>query len=75
MLAYEPQIETWSENLGNTAQSPCTKSSTILFRFSKINNYSNKLTIKIDNSFRLLFENMKGLLLDIEYCPTLWKYK
>ena len=68
-------MRTQSRDLGNTAQSLHMKSSTVSFKFSKINTYGNKLTMKIDNSFRLLFKNTQGLLPDIGYCPTSWKYK
>ena len=37
--------------------------------------YGNKLAMKADESVRLFFENVNGILLEIEYCKTLWKYR
>ena len=79
MSAYIPQIETRSEVLGITVQSSCTKKYAISNHFNtfknknKFNNietYGSKLTLKQDDSFRLLFENMNGLPPDMGYCPS-----
>ena len=60
---------------GNTAQSPCTKSSAISYKFKDIKPFRNKLTSKTDDSLRLLFKNINGIPPDMGYCPSLWKYK
>ena len=79
-----PQIGTRSEVLRNIAQSSCTKSHTISNKFNnfknknKFNNiktYGSKLTLKQDDSFCLLFENVNGLSLDMGYYSSSWKYK
>ena len=67
---------TRSEALRNTAQSSCTKRCTVSNHFNtfinknKFNNieiYGSKLTLKQDNSFRLLFKNVNGLPPDMGY--------
>ena len=84
MSAYIPQIGTRSEVLRNTAQSSFTKSHAISNKFNnfknknKFNNikmYSSKLTLKQDDSFRLLFENVNRLPPNMEYYLSSWKYK
>ena len=70
MLAYGLQIRIQSGAGGNIVQSPCTKSSTILFKFKDIKTFRNKLTSKTDDLLRLLFKNVNGVLLDIEYYPS-----
>ena len=56
-------------------QSPCAKSSTVLFKFKDIKTFGNKLIFKTDNSLRLLFKNINNIPLDIGYYSSLWKYK
>ena len=84
MSAYIPQMGTRSEVRGNTAQSLCTKRCAISNHFNsfknknKFNNietYGSKLTLKQDDSFRLLFENINGLPPDMVYYSSSWKYK
>ena len=75
MLAHRPQIRTQSGVGGNTAQSPYTKSSAILFKFKDTKTIGNKLTSKTDNLLRLLFKNINGILLDMGYYLLSWKYK
>ena len=70
MSAYNPQMGTWSERLRNTAQSSCTKSRAVSNKFNNIETYSSKLTLKQDNSFYLLFENVNGLPPNIGYCSS-----
>ena len=72
---YEPQTGTRSEGTGNTAQSPCTKRSAVSFKFSEIHIYGNKLKLKDDNSFRLMFENTNGVPPNMDYYPTSWKHE
>ena len=83
MLAYIPQMETRSKVLGNIAQSSCTKryansNYTNSFKnknkFNNIETYGSKLTLKQDDSFRLLFENVNGLPPDMGYYPSSLKY-
>ena len=71
MLAYRPQMRTWSRVGGNTAQSLYTKSSAVSYKFKDIKTFGNKLTSKTNNLLRLLFENVNGILLDIGYCLSL----
>ena len=58
-----------------TVQSSCIKSCAISNKFNNIKTYGSKLTLKQDNSFRLLFENVNGLPSNIGYCSSSWKYK
>ena len=75
---------TQSEILRNTAQSSCIKRSAVSNKFNnfknknKFNNietYGSKLTLKQDDSFCLLFENVNRLPPDMGYCSLSWKYK
>ena len=75
---------TRSEVLGKTAQSSCTKryaasNYTNGFKnknkFNNIEIYGSKLTLKQDDSFHLLFENVNRLSPDIRYYSSSWKYK
>ena len=75
MSTYEPQMRTRSEGRQNTAQSSCTKSRAVSNKLNNIETYGDKLTLKQDNSFRLLFENVNGLPPDMGYCASSWKYK
>ena len=75
MSAYIPQMRTQSEGLRNTVQNSCTKSYTVSNKFNNIETYGSKLRLKQDTSFQLLFENIHGLLPDMGYCSTSWKYK
>ena len=75
MSANKPQMRTRSEVKGNTAQSSCTKSSAVSKKFKDIKTYGNKLTMKKEDSFRLIFENVNGLPPDMGYCSSSWKYK
>ena len=70
MTAHEPQIGTQSENTGKTAQSPCAKRSAISHKFSETHAYGNKIKLKNDNSFRLMFENANGLHPNMGYFQT-----
>ena len=64
-------MKTQSRVGGNTAQSPCTKSSAVLFKFKDIKTFRNKLTSKTNNSLRLLFENVNSISPDMDYVSTL----
>ena len=75
MSAHKPQMGTRSEDIWNTAQSSRVKSSAVSQKFSEINTYGNKLKLKNDNSFRLMFENANSIPPIIGYFPTSWKYK
>ena len=75
---------TRSEVLRNTAQSSCAKSRAVSNKFNDFKNknkfniiktYGSKLTLKQDDLFCLLFENVNGLPPDMEYCSSSWKYK
>ena len=66
MSANEPQMRTLSEVERNTAQSSCTKSSTISKKLKDIKTCRNKLTNKKEDLFRLIFENVNGLPLDMK---------
>lgn len=75
MSANEPQMRTRSEARRNTAQSSCAKSSAVSKKFKDIKAYGNKLTMKKEDNFRLIFENVDGLPPDMGYCSSSWKYK
>ena len=60
MSAYEPQMGTRSEDIGKTAHSSCARNNSFSRKFSKINTYGNKLKLKNDNCFRLMFETHKS---------------
>ena len=62
-----PQLRNRYEGLRNTAQSSCAKSRTVSKKFTNIKTYRDKLTLKQENSFRLLFENFNGLPPDMGY--------
>ena len=75
MSAYNSQMGIRSEGQRNTAQSPCTYKSSAVSKFSSIETYGDKLSLKEENTFRLLFENVNGLPPDMGYCHSSWKYK
>ena len=64
-----------TKGMRKTAQISCAKSSVVLNKFSNIVTHGHKLTIKQDDTFRLLLENANELLLDIGYCAVLQKHK
>ena len=59
-----------SEDAGNTVQSPYANSSDVLCEFSETNTHGNKLTLKDNNSLRLMFENKNDVPLNMGYCLT-----
>ena len=70
---------TQSEILRNTVQSSYIKRSAVsnhfnIFKnknkFNNIKTYSSKLTLKQDDSFCILFENVNGLPPDMGYCSS-----
>ena len=71
MLVYKLQIRIRSGVGGNIVQSPCAKSSAVLLKFEDMKTFGNKLTSKTDDSLRLLFKNVNGILLDMDYCLLL----
>ena len=75
MSACNSQMGTRSEGQRNTAQSSCAKSSAVSKKFKDIKTHGNKLTMKKEDSFRLIFENVNGLPPDMGYCSSSWKYK
>ena len=75
MSANEPKMRTRSEVRRNTAQSSCAKSSAVSKKFKDVKTHGNKLTMKKEDSFRLIFENVNGLPPDVGYCLLSWKYK
>ena len=75
MSACNSQMGTRSEGQRNTAQSPCAYKSSAVSKFSDIKTYGSKLSLKEDDTFRLLFENVNGLPPDMGYCHSSWKYK
>ena len=74
MSINNPQMRTRSEGTGNTAQSPCTKSSAVSHQFKDIQTIGNALKVKSDGSVRLYFENVNGLSPELGYSKTSWKY-
>ena len=74
MSSNNPQMWTRSEGTGNTAQSPCTKSSAVSCKFNDIQTIGNALKVKSDGSVRLYFDNVNGLSPDLGYSKISWKY-
>ena len=74
MSSNNPQMGTRSEGMGNTAQSPCTKSSTVSHTFNDIKTFGNALQVKSEGSVRLFFENVNFLSPELGYSRTSWKY-
>ena len=75
MSANEPQMRTQSKIEQNTAQSSCAKSSTISKKSKDTKTYGNKLTMKKEDSFCLIVENVNWLPPDVGYCTSSWKHK
>ena len=48
--------------------------SSAVLKFNNIKICGSKLSIKLDNTFRLLFENVNGLPPDVGYCNLSWKH-
>ena len=75
MSANEPQMGTRYEVMRNTAQISCTKSSAVSKKIKDIKTHGSKLTMKKEDSFRLIFENVNGLPPDMGCCSSSWKYE
>ena len=74
MSRENPQMGTRSEGIGNTAQSPGTKSSAVSHKFKDIKTFGNTLQVKSEGSVCLFFENVNGLSPELGYSRTSWKY-
>ena len=75
MSAQLPQTKTRSESSQNIVQSLCRKSCSISNKYSDIKIYGSKLSLKQNNSFRLLFEIVNRLHPNIGYYLFSLKYK
>ena len=63
-------MRTQSKERQNIVRRLCAKSCTVSDKLNNIESYSDKLTLKQDNSFQLLLKNVNRLSLDMGYCVS-----